>query len=240
MLGTALAAAGGVIWLAGCGVSRPQPSAKPGTTGGAAGTKGGAGGTAGGAVGATGETSGTTSGAAGTSTTRAVSGTGGAAPAGRAVGVLYMAILSGGMAGKKGWPLFVPADFTVPAGSTMPVEIRCFDNGAAPVSAAYTRVTGTVGGTITVLSQISGNLAAASPQSVSSLAANKIAHTFTVTALGLNVPIPPLSTVRFHFHTGGAGSRVWQCMAACSTGANGTSGAMAADGWMRGTMLVKT
>ena len=151
---------------------------------------------------------------------------------------LYLSILTGGMIGKKGWPEFVPADFRVPANAMVHCEIRCFDDGPADVPSGYEKVKGTVDGSITVISAVNGDLSGAKSQTVQAVDPKNVAHTLTVADTGLNIPIPPLSTVRFTFQSGAAGTHGWQCMAACGTGQGGWGGPMATGGWMQGTMTV--
>ena len=152
---------------------------------------------------------------------------------------LYMTILTGEMVGKPGWPLFVPANFTVPANAIVQAEIRCFDNGPAPIAAGYNKVTGTADGRMVVIPAVTGDLQSVTGQYLSALDPSKVSHTFTIGRLTLNVPIPALSTVRFTFKTGAPGSYPWQCMAACGTGSGGWQGTMATPGWMQGTMTVQ-
>lgn len=140
---------------------------------------------------------------------------------------LYMVVLTGKMLQKPGWPAIYPADFTVPANSDVTVIVRNYDNGTAPVSAMYGKVTGTVNGN----EQVNGH-------TVTSIASTEVSHTITVSSLNLNIPIPPAtssgpSIVVFSFHTPATpGHYTWLCMAPCGPGA------MATDGWMRGTMTV--
>jgi hypothetical protein len=155
------------------------------------------------------------------------------------VAYLYLTILPGGGRVHKDWPEYVPADFVVPAHALVQVEIRCFDTGAASVPSGYERVKGTVDGTIEVTPQVDGDLSTARWTRLTTLPSNGVAHTLTFADLGLNVPIPPLSTVRFAFRTGPAGRYGWQCMAACGTGEGGWGGPMATQGWMEGTMTVQ-
>lgn len=151
---------------------------------------------------------------------------------------LYLAILTGGMIGRKGWPEFVPADFSIPARSLVQAEIRCFDDGTAKVPVLYSHVRGTLDDSMTVLAAVNGDVDRAPAHLVKALPAAHVAHTLTVPGLALNVPIPPLSTVRFVFHTGAPGSHPWQCMTACGSGASGWGGAMSTNGYMRGTVHV--
>lgn len=157
---------------------------------------------------------------------------------GSATDWLYLSIVTGGMIHKKGWPEYVPGDFTVPAHSNVRVEIRCFDDGAANIPGSYGQVKGTLDGAITVISGVNGTLSSAKSQTVKSWDPKKVAHTLTISDIGLNIPVPPTSTVRFAFKTGAPGSHIWQCMSACGSGASGWGGPMATNGWMKGTMTV--
>ena len=151
---------------------------------------------------------------------------------------LYLSIVTGGMIHKKGWPEYVPGNFTVPAHSAVHVEIRCFDDGNAKIPASYGRVQGTSGGTVSVISGVNGALSSTKMQTVKGWDPKKVAHTLTVSDVGLNIPIPPMSTVRCVFETGSPGTHVWQCMSACGSGSSGWTGPMATVGWMKGTMTV--
>ncbi len=152
---------------------------------------------------------------------------------------LYLSIITGKQDGDSGYPEFLPAIFSVPANATVHAEIRCFDDGPAAVPSGYNNVKGTVGGTMTVISAVNGDLSTAKTQTVQSIDASNVAHTMTFADTGLNIPIPPLSTVRFDFLSGPAGSHGWQCMAACGSGTGGWGGPMATAGFMQGTMTVQ-
>jgi heme/copper-type cytochrome/quinol oxidase subunit 2 len=82
-------------------------------------------------------------------------------------------------------------------------------------------------------------------QQYRALDAAKVAHTFTIPQLGLNVPIPGDApnnanylTVTFSFRTGGSGTYTFQCFAPCGTG-NGFDGPMASMAYMKGTLTVQ-
>ncbi len=139
----------------------------------------------------------------------------------------YLTILTGGMTGKPGWPIFTPADFTLPPESNVQVSIRNFDSGAAPVTSQWSRVTGTAGDTV----EIAG-------KSVRSIPPQQVSHTFTVPQLHLNVPIPASSTVTFAFRTPASGTYTWRCEAPCGSGQSGMQGAMRTKGYMMGTMRI--
>lgn len=152
---------------------------------------------------------------------------------------LYLSVLTGKMDGRKGYPEFVPADFSVPANTTVHAEIRCFDDGPATVPGGDEQVKGTAGGTMTLISGVNGKLSSFKSQVVQGVDAKNVAHTLTIAGIGLNIPIPPLSTVRFTWKSGAAGTYGWQCMSACGSGNSGWGGPMSTAGWMKGTMTVQ-
>ena len=141
----------------------------------------------------------------------------------------YETILTGGMTGKPGWPEFMPADFTLPANADVTMTITSFDDGAAAVPAQYGKITGTNGGDATI-----------DGQSETQVPVAQVAHTFTISSLNLNVPIPVAKSaqqptvVTFTFHTPKSGVDTWQCYAPCGSGSDGWEGAMATDGYMTG------
>ena len=125
---------------------------------------------------------------------------------------------------------------SAPANSLVSVAIRNFDLDATPlpVGSPYARVQGTVGG-----------IAYADGVAYSSLELTNVAHTFTVPALGLNVPIPGHAmagkryvTVTFQLRTGKAGTYAWRCFAPCGDGPEGQDGPMADEQYMRGALVV--
>lgn len=134
-------------------------------------------------------------------------------------------------------PAYTPSTkLTLPAHSTVTVTIVNADAGDTPLPAGspFSQVTGVLGGQATV-----------DGVAYSKLAPDKVAHTFTVPSLGVNVPIPgdiPAGksgiTVTFSFVTGSAGTFMWQCMDPCGADPNGWGGPMAMPGYMMGTLTV--
>lgn len=125
---------------------------------------------------------------------------------------------------------------SAPAQSVVTFTIRNFDLDPTPVAngSPAPQVQGTV-----------GSVAYADGQAYTSLDRMKIAHTFTVPALHLNVPIPgvsasgkPYVTVTFRVRTGAAGVYAWRCMAPCGEGQDGQGGPMADERYMRGALFV--
>jgi hypothetical protein len=152
----------------------------------------------------------------------------------RHVALDIMPVKAGGPA--ENWPAYVASTpMTVPANTVVTVTIRNFDLGDAALTtnSPLARVQGTVGG-----------VASVDGKTYSALDPAKVAHTFTVPLLGLNVPIPgdaPANatylTVTFSFRTHGAGSYLFQCLAPCGTG-TGFGGPMQSMAYMRGTLTV--
>ena len=138
---------------------------------------------------------------------------------------------------QKDWPAYAPNTLVVPANSLVTVTIRNYDLGDTPLlkGSPFNTVQGVVGG-----------VAYADGHAYSALAPEKVAHTFTVPQLNLNVPVPgdttsgkPYGVVTFTFRTGAAGSYYFQCFDPCGTGANGWEGPMVTKGYMHGTLTVQ-
>jgi hypothetical protein len=146
-----------------------------------------------------------------------------------------MVIQTGKMDGRKGWPRFTNSSWTVKAGQTVVLEVTNYDDGTAPLMGSqsmYSSVMGTSGGSEAV-----------DGQSTSSMAPEDVSHTFTVLALGLNLPIPAAPsggsvTVVARFVPKKTGTFLWQCYAPCGSGTNGMGGAMSTAGWMEGYIRV--
>lgn len=135
------------------------------------------------------------------------------------------------------WPAYVATSATaLPANHTITVTIRNFDLGDAALAndSPLAKVEGTVGGT-----------ASFDGHPFTALDPAKVAHTFTVPQLGLNVPIPgdapnnaTYLTVTFSFRTGSAGTYTFECFAPCGTG-DGFDGPMSSMAFMKGTITVR-
>ena len=138
---------------------------------------------------------------------------------------------------QKDWPAFSPNNLVVPANSLVTVTLRDYDMGDTPMpkGSPFTTVQGIVGG-----------VAYADGQAYTALAPDKMAHTFTVTQLNLNVPLPgdsttgkPYGVVTFTFRTGVPGIYFLKCFVPCGTGIGGWQGAMVTKGYMIGTVTVQ-
>lgn len=138
---------------------------------------------------------------------------------------------------QKDWPAFSQSNLVVPAHSLVTVTIRDYDLGNTPMpqNSPFTTVRGTIGTTATV-----------DGQTYSSLAPDRIAHTFTIPQLNVNVPLPgdgvqgkDYNTVTFSFRTGAAGTYIFRCYDPCGTGPMGMMGPMMTQGYMIGTLTVQ-
>ncbi len=134
-------------------------------------------------------------------------------------------------------PTYLPTtSLYVPAHSMVTVTIVNYDIGDTdlPAGSPFANVTNVVGGS----AKVDGT-------SYTQLDITKVAHTFTIPQLNVNVPIPGDSptgasslTVTFSFMTGAAGVYDWRCMDPCGSGSSGWGGPMATMGQMEGTLTV--
>ncbi|MDA4125151.1 MAG: hypothetical protein OK438_06885 [Thaumarchaeota archaeon] len=139
------------------------------------------------------------------------------------------------------------AQITIPAHRLIKLVIVNYDGGSANLTGAqYADVTGTVHNQITFVNntlvnatQRSAGISIGGVQTVSNLDPGVIAHTFTIPALGLNVPIPTASTVIVYFTIDTPGTYTWYCMTICGSGPDGLGGAMATPGWMAGSVVAQ-
>lgn len=160
------------------------------------------------------------------------------APAARIVHV-NAAIVTDAQTGMAGDIAYVPSNFQVPADATVVFRITNFD-GATALPAPYASVRGTVGNEAYAYPIKAKNPnASGTPRPFTSLNAKTgVAHTFSIPALGINVPIPAYSVVTFTIHTGKAGTYSWRCFDPCGTGPSGWGAAMSRVGYMEGTFTV--
>ncbi|MDQ6645231.1 MAG: hypothetical protein M3Y76_12350 [Chloroflexota bacterium] len=138
---------------------------------------------------------------------------------------------------QKNWPAYAPSRLVVPTNSIVTVTLRDYDLGDTPLpnSSPFSRVQDTVDGA-----------ASADGKAYTSLAPEKVAHTFTISQLNVNVPLPgdgakgaSYDTVTFTFHTGKAGTYIFLCFNPCGTGSAGWMGPMMTKGYMMGTLIVQ-
>lgn len=134
-------------------------------------------------------------------------------------------------------PMYAPTTSLVaPAHTLVTMTIVNHDLGDTPLGAnsPYTQV-----------SNVTDGVARVDGVPFTQIDQAKVAHTFTIPQLGVNVPIPGDSatgqaslTVTFSFMTGAAGVYDWRCMDPCGSGPGGWQGPMATMGQMMGTLTV--
>jgi len=138
----------------------------------------------------------------------------------------------------------------LPAHTLVKVTLLQFDTGSPLRNQFFGRVTGTVGGAMTVNGKVTSL--------IDSNSGNGVGHTFTVPSLGINVPLYGISsssknicgsapcatsfahnTVKFSFVTPGPGQYPWQCFIPCGLGfLYGNGGPMQTIGYMDGFLKV--
>ncbi len=138
---------------------------------------------------------------------------------------------------QQDWPAYSPSKLVLPANSLVTITLRDYDMGDTPLpkGSPFTTVQGIVGG-----------VAYADGHAYSALAPDKIAHTFTMPQLNINVPLPgdtttgkPYGVVTFTFRTGAPGIYYFRCMDPCGTGNSGWQGPMLTKGYMLGFLTVQ-
>lgn len=152
-------------------------------------------------------------------------------------------------------PRYTNPDWSVHENQVVTLRITNYDSGSAPLAGfqvAYDNVEGTIGASrhctpspavwphdhCTPVSTVTID-----GRAVSHVPNAQISHTFTVPALGLNIPIPLASpgkglTVVARFVATKTGTFTWQCYAPCGSGETGMGGPMSVTGWMEGKVTV--
>jgi heme/copper-type cytochrome/quinol oxidase subunit 2 len=136
------------------------------------------------------------------------------------------------------------ANISLPVNRLIQVTILSYDTPTVGSTADQAKVTGTVGGKMylingTTASQTNMSLIM-SPwgANVTSVPVNSLAHTFTISSLGINIPVVGGSTEIAYIYINQPGTYTWVCLTPCGLGSNGLQGAMEAPGWMTGNLNV--
>jgi len=133
------------------------------------------------------------------------------------------------------------ANISVPAHRLIELVIISYDTPTPPPP-QYSNVTGTVGGKMYLVNGTSASMS--SPMSwgaeISSVPTDQIAHTFTITSLGINIPVVGGDTEIAFLYFNQTGTFTWQCYTPCGfpNVNGGWSGAMVTPGWMTGDVTV--
>ncbi len=155
---------------------------------------------------------------------------------------LDLTIVTGDMIGKTEYPAYVPSHLVLPAHSTVVVTITNFDD-ATPLPKGFEKYAQASGidGSITVepIDVTNPNGARGKAAHVTRLSPADVSHTFTIDALGINVPIAAHARVSFVIQTGAAGVYTFRCYDPCGAGAVGWGTAMATETYMEGTITIE-
>jgi hypothetical protein len=133
------------------------------------------------------------------------------------------------------------ANISLPVHTLIELTIISYDTPTPP-PAQYSTVTGTVGDKMYLINGTSASMS--TPESwgaaVSSVPTDQIAHTFTVLALGINIPVVGGDTEIAFLYFNQTGTYTWQCYTPCGfpNVNGGWSGAMITPGWMMGEVTV--
>lgn len=153
-----------------------------------------------------------------------------------------LTIVTGDMIGKTEFPAYVPSAIDLPANSTVVITITNFDDATAlpKGSEQYARASGILGPVVVQpIDPTNPNGAKGRPYTTTALSPADVSHTFTVAGLGINVPIAAHARVSFTIRTGAAGTYTFRCYDPCGNGPAGWGSAMAAPGYMEGTITVE-
>lgn len=143
----------------------------------------------------------------------------------------------GTFTGKPGWPAMAPSNLRVPAGATVVLTIKEYDD----MVTALPTMMGPMG---SMFNSVWGGTETVDGTPVTWVSNAQISHTFTVPQLEINVPLPKaphggFTKVVFAFNAPTTpGTYIWLCETPCGSGPTGMGGAMAAYGWMRGHFTV--
>ena len=102
-------------------------------------------------------------------------------------------------------------------------------------------VKGTVGGNVYVINGTTATMGMAPMvwgQNVTSVPGVDLAHTFTIQALGVSIPVIGGDTQIAYLKFATAGTYTWICLTPCGFGPDGMQGAMSSPGWMTGQITV--
>jgi hypothetical protein len=142
----------------------------------------------------------------------------------------------GTFTGRPGWPALAPGTIRVPAGATVVLTIKEYDDMVTPLP--------TMGMMGSPFNSVWGGTETVDGKPVTWVSNAQIAHTITIPQLGINVPLPKaphggFTKVVFTFKAPSTpGTYTWQCETPCGTGPTGWGGPMATYGWMKGFFTV--
>jgi plastocyanin len=137
-------------------------------------------------------------------------------------------------------PAFQPASFTINTGQPVEFTVTNLDS-ATPLPTdlkSHAMVTGVLGGheAVVPLGAKHSSAATGLARRVTAIAIGSVSHTFSITALGINVPILGNSRTTFTILVRKPGNYTWECFDPCGSGTNGFGSPMGVPGYMMGTV----
>jgi hypothetical protein len=143
--------------------------------------------------------------------------------------------------GPTGTGLESSANIALPANTLIQLTIISYDTPTAGSTDAQGKVSGTVGGTVYLVNGTSAmgtDVTQRWGQNVTSVPGAMLAHTFTIQALGINIPVVGGDTEIAYLYLTQTGTFQWVCLTPCGFGPTGMQGAMSTAGWMEGQVTV--
>jgi len=133
------------------------------------------------------------------------------------------------------------ANISLPVHRLIQLTIMSYDTPTPNSTDDQGKVTGTVGGNVLLMNGTIATMGAMTwRQNVTSVPSAVLAHTFTITKLGINIPVVGGSTVIAYLYFDKAGTYTWICLTPCGLPSSpGDTGAMATSGWMQGQVTVQ-
>lgn len=133
------------------------------------------------------------------------------------------------------------SNISVPSGTLVELTIVSYDTPTPGSTDDQGKVSGTVGGTVYLINGTQASMGS-SPmpwgQNVTSVPGSSLAHTFTITQLGINIPVVGGDSEVAYLRFDKPGTYTWLCLTPCGFGDNGAEGAMSTAGWMTGTITI--
>jgi heme/copper-type cytochrome/quinol oxidase subunit 2 len=133
------------------------------------------------------------------------------------------------------------AQIFLPAHTLIQLTIVSYDTPTAGSTDMEGKVTGTVGGTVYLVNGTTAmgmNVSQRYGQNVTSVPGAMLAHTFSIPALGINIPVVGGDLEIAYLRIDQTGTFQWLCLTPCGFGPTGVQGAMSTPGWMEGQVTV--
>jgi plastocyanin len=142
------------------------------------------------------------------------------------------------------WPAFSPAAISIPANRSVTITVTNLD-GATPLPSSlrtYSKVAGVIGDQMAIvpIHIAHPKVGAGGTREVTAVNATTVSHTFTIPALGINVPLLGSSRTSFTIRITKPGTYTWECVDPCGSGSTGFGAPMSMVGYMMGTVTVTT